>query len=70
MPKYYTRPVSKPSKPFVRPADHLAGKGSIADTVRKTRRAMESGDETMGHPVVGNSSEEVLKRGYFHEEDE
>lgn len=54
-----------------RKADVFAAEGSIAGILRKQRQAMESGDETMMRPVIGdNSSDEVLKRGYFKESDD
>ena len=54
-----------------RKVDVFAAEGSIAGILRKHRQAMESGDETTMHPVMGdNSSDEVLKRGYFKETDD
>ena len=70
MAKYYTRPPSKPTKPLGKPLDVLAGQPSAAGILKKQRQAMESGDETSMHPVAGlNSSDEVLKRGYFTEKE-
>ena len=58
-------------KKHERPVDVFTGYSNTAKLLKKQREAMESGDETSMHPVVGdNSSDEVLKRGYFKEENE
>lgn len=58
--------------------DLFAGKGSVAGKIKKQRQSMESGNPSMGRPVVGgqpgmdamgnavdeNSGDEVVKRGY------
>ncbi len=43
-------PSRKPSK---RAVDKLAGKGSLAERLKKHRHALESGDASGGKPVVG-----------------
>ena len=60
-----TTRIYYPRKQRTRPADLLAGKGSVAGKVRETRQKLESGEST--HPVVGgeNSPDQVLNRGYF-----
>lgn len=66
-----------------RTLDILAGDGSTAGKVKKQRDSMESGDVSMGRPVVGgqegldatgdpisdNRPSSVLKRGYYVEKD-
>ena len=49
--------------------DMLAGKGSVAGKLKEHREKLEKGEST--HPVVGgeNESEEVVRRGYFKDED-
>ena len=66
---YYTRaPRPKPVS-TERPVDVFAGKGSVADTLKKRRQALESGDPSAGAPTVGgdNSPDQVINRGYFTE---
>ena len=67
-----------------RKADHLAGEGSLAGKLKKQRESFESGDTSMGRPVVGGDSSldatgepvednrpsGVLRRGYYIEKDE
>ena len=63
----YPKPKPQPE----RKVDVLAGEGSIAGKLKKRREAIEGGDPTGGRPVVGaNSADDVLRRGYFKEEDE
>lgn len=70
MAKSYIRAPRRPIKPSSRPVDALAGEGSVAGKLKSQRQALESGDASMGNPVVGNSADEVLKRGYFNEGDD
>jgi hypothetical protein len=54
-----------------RPADIFTRFSETARKLKKQREAMEAGDPAVGKPVVGpNDADEVLKRGYFKEEDE
>lgn len=53
------------SKPVhERPVDALAGKGSTAYTLKRQREAMESGDASLGRPVIGGDTEETVANGY------
>ena len=40
-------------KPSKRAVDKLAGKGSVAEKLKKHRQALESGDASGGKPVIG-----------------
>lgn len=54
-----------------RPADKLAGKGSVAGKLKDLRQKLESGQST--NPVVGedqNNANDVVNRGYFLENDD
>ena len=64
----YPKPKPQPD----RKVDIFAGKGSVAEKLKKRREAIESGDPSGGRPVVGgdNNADEVLKRGYFKEDEE
>lgn len=67
-----------------RKVDVFAGDGSTAGKVKRQREAMESGDVSMGRPVVGGQSgldatgepiednrpSKVLKRGYYIAKDD
>lgn len=71
MAKSYIRASRNTTKPPGRLVDVFAGKDSIAGTVKRQRKALESGDSSMGNPVMGeNSSDEVLKRGYLRNGDD
>lgn len=54
-----------------RDVDFFTRISETARKLKKQRESVEEGDPAVGKPVVGeNSADEVVKRGYFKEEDE
>lgn len=57
-----------PKDKYSRKADSFAGQGSLADKLRKRRRAIEQGDPSGGKKSGNADHRKALKHGYTVEE--